>query len=163
MPGAWDLRSYTSDMPEPHEIPARLREYLKQRLSPAEYAAYVERREKSMDRHVEKILEDYERNQEVADLTLHLELHGEQIREELQQKDLTDVVDLPPRLAESHTALREAWSDGRVRLNVEPHHRDRPPLTVTVDLPEGNVRETLPMKPQLQQVILHSARGKQHG
>lgn len=146
-------------MPDPHELSPRLREYLKKRLSPAEYASYVEHREKSMDRHVEKVIEDFERNAEAADLALHVELHQETLKEELKEKEFTDIVELPQKLQEKLPALQQAFAEGKFHLDVQPTGDEHAHLTVSVQLPEGNVQEALPVKPQLQKTILARARG----
>jgi hypothetical protein len=139
------------------ELPPSMRERLKQRLTPDKLREYIENREKAMDRHVETILEDIERNERAAEIAF--ELNQEKMKNELREKPMESVVDVPPMLKEKLLELRQAFREGRFRIDVEAHD-EHPHLSVTIDLPEGTIAETLPVKPQLQKTILARASGQ---
>lgn len=151
-------------MPDSSELPSGLRERLRRRLSETEIREYFERRGERMDRHVEKIIEDYERNEALAerlhDVSEFLEAHREELTEELRDQDLLSVVDLPPGLEQLLPQLREAFTRGKFELAVDTgQEEDRARVSVMIDLPEGNVSEKLPLKQNLSQRFVDRAQG----
>ncbi|MEK7137513.1 MAG: hypothetical protein AAB853_04490 [Patescibacteria group bacterium] len=118
---------------------------------------YAEGREKVRKQH-ERIREDREKNERTAEVLLYIETYEETLKEKLAAEKLENVAGMLQNYdAKQWGQMQKAFSQHQFDLSVATDNSGEPHISMTIDLPEGNAKETLPLAPKLQEALIARA------
>ncbi len=141
-------------------LPASIRERARERpkRSAKEYAKSREKFKEGLKEATEKS----KLNEVSAEVLLYIELNEEELKEKMQKENLQDLVqEFHKYDAKQWGQLQAVFGKGQFDLQVNQTHEGHPQISMTIDLPEGNVQEKLQLNQALQEALIARATGKQ--
>ena len=121
---------------------------------------YAESREKVKD-GVKEAKESREQNESVAEVMLYIEFNEEELKEKMMKENLQDTVgEFSSYDKKQWSQLQQAFGENRFDLIVEKSDIGEPNISMRIDLPEGNVREKIPLNSSLQEALITRATGE---
>ena len=121
---------------------------------------YAESREK-VKKQRERTQEEREKNERTADVLFYIENCGDDVKEKLAAEKLEKVAgNLQNYDAKQWGQMQQAFVQRHFALKVDTTGDGQPQISAVIDLPEGNVREKLPLVSALQQALIAKAVGK---
>ena len=121
---------------------------------------YAEQRAERVGDQVGNIAEDMERNEELSELLIALHEEETTLKEQLGG-DLENCTGaLQNYDAKQWEDLLKAFTQGRYTFTVETGKNGKPEIGLALDLPEGNVKEKIPLTQTVQEAIASHARGQ---
>ena len=140
-------------------LPSSTREHARERpkRSATEYAESREKVQEGLKEATEKS----KLNEVSAEVLLYIELNEEELKEKMQKENLQDLTqEFRSYDAKQWDQLRIAFGQGDFDLGVDQSHEGHPQITMTIDLPEGNVQENLQLNQSLQDALIARATGQ---
>jgi len=141
-------------------LPSSVRESAREKpkRSPKEYAEGRERFQEQLKEATEKT----KLNEASAEVLLYIELNEEELKERMQKENLQDLTqEFRSYDARQWGQLQHTFGTGQFDLAVEQTHEGHPKISMTIDLPEGNVQEKLQLNQSLQEALIARATGQQ--
>jgi len=137
----------SSERQSAHERPKR---------SAGEYAQSREMFQEGLKEATEKS----KLNEVSAEVLMYIELNETELKEKMQKENLQDLSqEFRSYDAKQWDQLRLAFDKGQFDLSVDQTHEGHPQISMTIDLPEGNVKEKVQLNQSLQEALIAKATG----
>lgn len=143
----------------PELLPSSVRQKVREKpaRSPEEYEA-------SREKVKEGIREGHERKEKeknVAEVMLYIEVHEEELKEKMQKEKMEDTIaEMRSYDLRQWRQMQQAFAAGQFDLSVNVTDDGTPQISMQIELPEGNVTDKLALNQKLQDRLIQRAVGK---
>jgi len=122
--------------------------------------AYAKSREKVKE-GVQEASEHKEQNKSVAEVMLYIELNEDELKEKMKNENMADVVtDFSSYDQKQWSQMQQVFGEANFDLSVTKGEDGQPQISMTIDLPEGNVSEKMALSQDLQEALVKRALGQ---